>query len=368
MLTPIVGCSEWAQTTRRHVARVAKHPATVLITGPSGTGKELIARSIHTQSTRSEAPFVPVDCASATGSLFASQLFGHDKGAFTGATHPSLGIFRAAEGGTVFLDEVGELEPELQGKLLRVLQERVVVPLGGTQPIPVDIRVIAATNRDLTEEVQERRFREDLYFRLNVVPIRTQPLAMRREDIRPLAENFFLRQQVRHGIPPKRISAAAMRCLERYSWPGNVRELENVLERCAIFCDGRTINVGDLPEKIVPDADEPTSVLHACTEHDTLPHFTDLDDEYVADDSPLFNADVSDSGDHWPRMAEVEREHLLRTLGRTGYNQSLASRLLGVHRNALRRMAQRLDVGLSPPAANSSVSLTRPPHARQRVD
>ena len=183
MSREIVGSSSWAMALRKQIANVAGRPSTVLITGPSGTGKELIARAVHTQSDRSEKPFIPIDCASVTGTLFASHMFGHVKGAFTGAISDTLGCFRAATGGTVFLDEIGDMELGLQAKLLRVLQERVVVPVGSHRELPVDIRLIAATNANLEAAVEDGRFRRDLFYRLAVVPIRTIPLSERPEDI-----------------------------------------------------------------------------------------------------------------------------------------------------------------------------------------
>ena len=209
-----------------------------MITGASGTGKELIARAIHNISPRSPRRFIPVDCASITGPLFASHMFGHFKGAFTGATYNAVGCFRAAEGGTIFLDEIGELDLELQAKLLRVLQERVVTPVGSHDGMPVDVRVIVATNRDLQQDVAAGRFREDLYYRLNVVSIQTRPLRERVEDIEVLAEHFLRRFAVENGMPLKQLSERRKRQLRAYSWPGNVRELENAIERAILFSPG----------------------------------------------------------------------------------------------------------------------------------
>jgi DNA-binding NtrC family response regulator len=308
--TSIVGNSPWARSLRESIHQIASFPANVLICGPSGTGKELVARSIHDRSPRAANPFVPVDCTALTGELFVSHLFGHVRGAFTGATYERAGCFRAADGGTLLLDEIGELSLDLQARLLRTIQERSVVPVGGEQPQPVDVRIIVATNRDLAAEVDAGRFRLDLFYRLNVVLLRTIPLCERREDIRILAEHMLQRVSVAHQLPRKKLSAAALAAMEGYDWPGNVRQLQNALERAAIFSSGDTIDLDTLPEDVgggareyVPQTAQPAS----------------------AADTP------------WQSLAQVEREHIQATLDRVDSNQSAAAQLLGINRATLVR-------------------------------
>jgi Nif-specific regulatory protein len=247
------------------ISRVAGRESTVLIWGESGTGKELVARAIHANSGRAAKPFVAINCAAITETLLESELFGHEKGAFTGAVSQKRGKLETADGGTVFLDEVGELAIPLQAKLLRALQEREFERVGGTRPIKVDIRVIAATNRDLKEASRTGSFRQDLYYRLNVVSVRMPPLRERKEDI-PLLSNFFA---LRFGEKVKRrvagISPKARACLLRYEWPGNVRELENAIEHAVVLGSTELILPEDLPEALVEESvgeDEPVTALH----------------------------------------------------------------------------------------------------------
>jgi DNA-binding NtrC family response regulator len=320
-----VGRSPWAREIRARTATIAPYQSSVLITGPSGTGKELIARRVHQLSARAEAVFVPVDCAAIGGELFASQLFGHVKGAFTGAEHPALGAFRAAHGGTLFLDEIGELDATLQAKLLRVLQERVVTPVGSHEGVPVDVRLVAATNRDLAEEVRRGRFRLDLYYRLAVLKLETTPLAERREDIEPIAAQFLARLAVEHGVRGKRLSREALGLLESYEWPGNVRELLNTLERAFVFTPGDTIGgeAIDLPRCAEPEPGEAAG-LRMMAENGA--------DAFVA---------RRQESTEWPALAEIERQHIRRTLERTRHNRSAAARLLGVDRRRLMRLLRK---------------------------
>ncbi len=282
--------------------RVAPTETTVLILGESGTGKELIARAIHANSPRAGGPFVAVNCAAIPENLLESELFGHVKGAFTGAIRDRIGKFEAAERGTIFLDEIGEMRPDLQVKILRCLEERSLERVGDNTPIHVDVRVLAATNKDLSKAIQEGSFREDLYYRLNVVPLSIPPLRERREDIRALAQ-FFLKKLV--ASPRLTIAPDAFRVLELYDWPGNVRELENALERAMIFHRGDVITLGDMPETIrAPKTRE----------------------------AAAFPVSLPEAG---LSLEEVEKELILRALQKHDWNQSRAARYLGITRHTL---------------------------------
>jgi transcriptional regulator with GAF, ATPase, and Fis domain len=229
------------QEIYRLIAKVAPTPSTVLITGESGTGKELVARAIHYHSQRKDRQFIPVDCAVLSENLLESELFGHVKGSFTGAIVTKPGLFQVADGGSLFLDEIGNISLAMQSKLLRVIQEREFTPVGGTKLKKVDIRLIAATNRDLQEKIKEGTFREDLFYRLNIVPIQLPPLRERQEDIPFLAQHFLIKYCQEMAKNPKRISPAVMEMFLRYSWPGNIRELENIIERAVIMSDEEEI-------------------------------------------------------------------------------------------------------------------------------
>ena len=374
-LERIAGVSAWTQQVRRAIEMVAAHQSSVLILGPSGTGKELIARAIHATGKRAGKPFIPVDCAVTTGTLFASHMFGHVKGSFTGATSSTLGCFRAADGGSIFLDEIGEMELELQAKLLRVLQQRMVVPVGSHDEIPVDVRVVAATNRDLGREVSEGRFREDLYYRLNVVTIRTLPLKDRPEDVPVLASRYLAELAARHGMPMCSLSPAAIEVLQSYAWPGNVRELENVLERAVMFSSGDEIDPEALsgfmgaggvlgvdatpPAATAGPTHDVSQLVHAAAQgiltttplpgvfrvepvvrqpQATSPGATTAPPSQGAATSP---GGAAADGNSWPTLADVERLHLERTLAATMQNKSLAAKLLGIDRSVLRRKLQR---------------------------
>ena len=287
------------------VAQVARTSATVLITGESGTGKELLARAIHRQGPRRDRPFVAVNPAAITESLMETELFGHERGAFTGAYQRKLGRFELAQSGTLFLDEIGTLRPEMQAKLLRVLQEREIERVGGTHTIKLDLRIIAATNTDLKQAVANQSFRDDLYYRLNVVQIAMPPLRDRRDDIGSLADHFVRRHRQQFGKQIVGVAPDALETLADYSWPGNVRELQNVIERCVALADGPLIRLSDLPlELMIPDARSRANAAGS------------LDLEEAHD--------------------QFERQIVRRVLDRVDWNQSEAARLLGLHRNTLK--------------------------------
>jgi len=297
----LVGNSEVMQKVKHLVERVALTPATVLIQGESGTGKELVANAIHTLSPRVEGPFIRVNCAALTETLLESELFGHEKGAFTGAHARKTGRFELAEGGTLFLDEIGELSLNVQAKLLRVLQERTFERVGGEKTIKVDVRIIAATNRDLLKETQEGRFREDLYYRLSVFPISIPPLRERQEDIPYLAEHFL--KKLRNYGQSKTLGSGVLNQLMAYSWPGNVRELENVIERMVIISSGTVIGADGL------------SVIKTPSTKEKGPCPFVLPSEGVS-------------------LEEIEKSFLQQAMEQTGGNQSQAAKRLGLSRHA----------------------------------
>ncbi len=305
----LVGQHPEMQKLYRLVAQVARTATTVLITGESGTGKELIARAIHRQGPWRDKPFVPVSPAAFSETLVESELFGHERGAFTGAFQRKVGRFEMAMGGTLFLDEISLIKPELQAKLLRVLQEREFERVGGTRSIRLDARLIVATNIDLKQAVTDGRFREDLYYRLHVVPIAVPPLRERREDI-PILAQHFIRQYSQHfGRRVEGLSSEALAVLQEYRWPGNVRELQNVIERLVGLAEGPLIELGDLPlDLLVPDH-------HAR--------------------SRLSGVSLVEATE------EFERQIVLRMLERVRWNVSEAARLLGVHRNSLKARLAR---------------------------
>lgn len=301
----MVGSSPAMRRLRECIARVGPTQSTVLLLGESGTGKELAARAIHACSLRSAGPFVAVDCGALPETLLESELFGHVKGAFTGAVGDKKGLFEVASGGTLFLDEVGEMSLGLQAKLLRTLQEREVRPVGGTKSVPVDVRVVAATNADLERLVREGAFREDLYFRLSVIPVRIPPLRERGEDIRILAEHFLRTFAAELGKRVCGFQEDALRALETYSWPGNVRELENAIERATVLATGEFITLEDLPEKLRGPASRLQSL--------TLPEGMSLKET----------------------VEDLERTLILRALEECGWNQRRAAKRLGVSRQNL---------------------------------
>ena len=308
----IVGASAALLRALHELERVAPTTATVLLLGETGTGKELFARAIHQTSPRRTGPLIKVNCGALTPSLLESELFGHEKGAFTGAAQRRIGRFELADGGTLFLDEVSELPLESQTKLLRVLQEREVERVGGGTPIPIDVRIVAATNRDLGADVRAGRFRSDLFFRLNVFPIQIPPLRDRREDIPALAGAFMARVSARLGGEPKSLEDEAIAYLQAYDWPGNVRELENVLERTAILARGPRVRLADLPE-LTSARELPQGGAHARGAESLERALGSLKD----------------------RVNAYERGIVADALERANGNQSEAARLLGTSRATL---------------------------------
>ncbi|MDP9001873.1 MAG: sigma-54 dependent transcriptional regulator [Myxococcota bacterium] len=310
----LLGQSEAMRRIFDLVQRIAPSRTTVLITGESGTGKERIARALHDMSDRKDKPFLVINCGAIPETLIESELFGHERGAFTGAVASRLGIFRQAEGGTVLLDEIGDLAPALQVKLLRVLQERKVRSIGASAEVSVDVRVLAATNRRVEDDVRGGRFRQDLYYRLNVIRIEVPPLRDRREDIRALAEHFLARCAAEQNKPIRALSPDTLRVLEGYTFPGNVRELENVIERAVALAAGHTIGLGDLPLEISGAASQSTPAL------------VNLPDEGCRLDDIL---------------GEVERRMILQALERSDGVRTQAARLLGVTLRSLRYRLQK---------------------------
>lgn len=306
----MVGGSGVMQEVYRMIHKVAPSDATVLILGESGTGKELVARAIHNLSPRRDEPFVAVNCAAFPENLLESELFGYEKGAFTGADRRKLGHFELAGGGTIFLDEIAEMSPAIQVKLLRVLQNRQFMRLGGTELIPMRARVITATNRVLEEEIRAGRFREDLYYRINVFPISLPPLRRRPEDIPELVEHFLQKYK-----PGAKITPEALACLQRYHWPGNVRELENVIERAIIMAGDRPIMPEDLPVHVQQAAGQSTS-------KSGLSGLFEIPDEGI-------------------KLEEVERRLLEAAIQKAGGNKTRAARLLGITRRRLYSMLER---------------------------
>jgi DNA-binding NtrC family response regulator len=335
----IVGNSPWVNAVRRSIQRIADSQSTVLIVGPSGTGKELIAGTIHQESRRAAGPFVPVDCTSIPASLFPSQLFGHVKGAFSGADCDTLGFFRAAEGGTIFLDEIGELGFELQAQLLRVIQQRTVIPVGAHRGIPVDVRIIAATSRDLPREVDARRFRLDLYYRLNVIKLATIPLSHRPEDIEPISHGFLDRWSIENGLPRHRLSTAALELLMACDWPGNVRQLQNMLERIAVFADTEEITLRQIRAAL--EIDDPSEIAAQVDHRDDLPS---LAVHSCSQCGSAGHAGCTSGRNTWPKLEECESRLIRETLQHTFYNQSAAARLLGIDWRVLSRKMRKYGI------------------------
>jgi Nif-specific regulatory protein len=312
----IVGTSEVIRRVEQEIARAAPSRATVLIRGESGTGKELVARAVHFSSPRRKGPFVCLNCAALSESLLESELFGHEKGAFTGATDRKIGKFEAANKGTLMLDEIGEMSPTIQAKFLRVLEGHPFERVGGSDAIKVDVRVIAATNRDLEREVSEGRFRRDLYFRLHVLEIVVPALRKRPEDIPELAEYFLARFVDETGRKIRGFTPRAMEEMLHYRWPGNVRELKNVIERAVVLARGEFVDYDDLVLSTIKTAGDSEAGLQGVV---------------------VRNENAS--------LADVERDHILATLTATGWNKSKTASILGIERSTLDRKIRRYELG-----------------------
>jgi DNA-binding NtrC family response regulator len=306
----LLGSSQSLDRVLKQAKSVAQTSATVLLTGENGTGKEMLARAIHQESPRASGPFVGVSCAALPETLIESELFGHERGAFTSAIQSRKGRFELANGGTFFLDEVGELSPAVQVKLLRVLQEREFERVGGTRTLTVDIRLIAASNRDLENEVKEGRFRQDLFFRLNVVPLALPPLRERPEDIPLLAAHFATKSAEKHGQPTAELAPELIEVLQEYEWPGNVRELENLIERLVVLSSGPTLGIEFVPEKMLR----------------ALPGTS------ATDESTLEGA-----------VAALKRRLIVSALQTEG-NKVAAARKLGISRSYLHRLINEFDI------------------------
>jgi len=320
--SPLVGSSPAMLEVYKLVARVSEGRSTVLLQGESGTGKELIARAIHANSPRREKPFIPVNCGALPDTLLESEMFGYEKGAFTGAVGTKAGLFEAANGGTLFLDEIGDLSPALQVKLLRVMQDQEVRRVGGTTSLKVDVRIIVATNRDLEQFVKEGKFRDDLFYRLNVVRITLPTLAERKEDIPMLAHHFLQKYAGGSARAVRGFLPDTMALLKQYRWPGNVRELENAIERAVSLSHGPLLTPDDLPAALRQFGSQFGDKTEVSDQHDEV----------------------------CLTLEEVEKRHLIRVLKETKGNKVRAAKILGIDRRTLYRMAERfgLDLGDDP--------------------
>ena len=375
VLHPFIGSSISAEALRALIARVASSTATALITGESGTGKELVARALHDQSDRSQANFVPINCAAIPTGLVESELFGHRKGSFTGAMTDRIGRFELANGGTIFLDEIGDLSLDMQVKLLRVLQERSVDPVGGTKSVPVDVRVVAATHRDLEQEIVAGRFREDLYYRLNVLPLNTPALRQRSQDV-PVLLAHFAAHFAQKGQTPITFAADFLGALKDYAWPGNVRELSNLVDRFSTLFSGQQLKMNTVPPSLLPkglqliqaerlaaspsdNTDLPVVAGNVSIENHSAN--ADLMNPFAnpAPDQPL---DAHNEVEHIimlaqglpslppeglslkDRLADIERDLIVQALQRTDGNVSQTARLLNLQRTTLIEKLNKYDL------------------------
>jgi len=331
----LIGQSQPMQEVYKTLGKVAPSEVTILLTGESGTGKELVARAIHYNSLRLGKPFIALNCAAIPRELLESELFGFEKGAFTGAVERKIGKFELAASGTLFLDEIGDMPLDLQVKLLRVLQEKEITRMGGNAPIPVDVRIVAATNQNLQEKVQEKSFREDLYYRLNVVPISLPPLRKRPKDI-PLLVDFFLQKARENlGTSTRGCTSEAMRLLLNYNWPGNVRELENAIQRASLLSSGPFLTPSDFPS-LQPDGT-------------SGPHQDSLEGLIARKlENSLGHMDIGEFDNLYDMVLEQLERPLIRiVLEKTRYNQVRAAEVLGINRNTLRKKIQNLKIEIS---------------------
>jgi two-component system nitrogen regulation response regulator GlnG len=340
---PLIGRSSAMQDVYRVMARLMGTDLTVLITGESGTGKELVARALHDYGKRKRGPFVAVNMAAIPRELIESDLFGHEKGAFTGANARTIGRFEQAEGGTLFLDEIGDMPLEAQTRLLRVLQQGEYTAVGGRHIVKTNVRIVAATNRDLRQLVQQGLFREDLYYRLNVVPLRLPPLRERSDDVADLMRHF-LAQAAGQGLPRKAVDQDALDRLRRHSWPGNVRELENLAQRLAALYAEETINARIIDVELATETRPARSDSHP-VEDDSLSSAVDryLNKQFAALPPGQLPAD----GLYDRVLEEVERPLLIAALAATRGNQIKAAKMLGLNRNTLRKKVRALDIRLA---------------------
>ena len=375
VLHPFIGASPSAEALRTLIARVASSTATALITGESGTGKELVARALHDQSDRSQANFVPINCAAIPTGLVESELFGHRKGSFTGAMTDRIGRFELANGGTIFLDEIGDLSLDMQVKLLRVLQERSVDPVGGTKSVPVDVRVVAATHRDLEQEIVAGRFREDLYYRLNVLPLNTPALRQRSQDV-PVLLAHFASHFAQKGQTPITFAGDFLGALQDYAWPGNVRELSNLVDRFSTLFSGQQLKMNTVPPSLLPKGlqlIQAERLAASPSDNTDLPvvagavaienHSANADvmNPFAnpAPDQPL---DAHNEVEHIimlaqglpslppeglslkDRLADIERDLIVQALQRTDGNVSQTARLLNLQRTTLIEKLNKYDL------------------------
>jgi two-component system nitrogen regulation response regulator GlnG len=333
----IIGNSPAMREVYKTIGKVAVSDVTVLIQGESGTGKELVARAIHFNSGRLGKPFVAINCAAIPRDLLESELFGSEKGAYTGSSERKQGKFEQANQGTIFLDEIGDMPLDLQAKILRVLQEQEVSRIGGTQNIPVDVRIVAATNQELVEKVRQKEFREDLYYRLNVVPITLVPLRERKEDIPELVQYFLGRTCTELSISPKRLSDDAMVVLTAHNWPGNVLEMENTIKRAIILSNDPLLTAADFAGMTPAPGEKPTGIEESSLEA--------LVDTKLR--SCFTNIEKLDKGDiHAMVLEQVERPLLRFILEKTRWNQVKAADILGINRNTLRKKIHELGIEL----------------------